>query len=72
MKTESGSIKAIMRRRGILFVGFVARMEDTRLPSCVMFRELMEGAGCVGIQENEWIGCFLDNLRALVSTLTSG
>ena len=24
----------------------------------------MGGAGCVGGQENEWMGCFLDDLRA--------
>ena len=39
-------------------------MEDRRLPKCVMFRELVGGAGCVGGQEKEWIGCFLDDLRA--------
>ena len=30
-----------------MFTGFVARTEDTRLPKCVMFGELMGGAGCV-------------------------
>ena len=39
-------------------------MEDTRLPKCVMFGELVGGAGCVGGQEKEWMGCFLDDLRA--------
>ena len=39
-------------------------MEDTRLPKCVMFGKLLGGAGCMGGQENEWIGCFLDDLRA--------
>ena len=39
-------------------------MEDTRLPKCVMFREMVGGAGCVGGQEKEWIGCFLNDLRA--------
>ena len=39
-------------------------MEDTRLPKCVMIGELMEGAGCVGGQEKEWMGCFLADLRA--------
>ena len=39
-------------------------MEDTRLPKCVIFEELVAGAGCVGGQEKEWIGCFLDDLRA--------
>ena len=39
-------------------------MEDTRLPTCVMFGELVGGAGCVGGQEKEWMGCILDDLRA--------
>ena len=47
-----------------MFAGFVARMEDTRLPMCVMFGELVGGAGCVGGQGKEWMGCFLDDLRA--------
>ena len=64
MKTGSESIEATLRRRRILFAGFVARMEDTRLPKCAMFGEMVRGAGCVGGQENEWIGCFLDDLRA--------
>ena len=37
LKTGSESIGATLRRRRILFAGFVARMEDTRLPKCVMF-----------------------------------
>ena len=66
MKTRSESIEATLRRRRILFAGFVVRMEDTRLPKCVMFQELVGGAGCVGGQEKEWMGmgCFLDDLRA--------
>ena len=47
-----------------MFAGFVARMEDTRLPKCVMFGEMVGGAGCVEGQGKEWIGCFLDDLRA--------
>ena len=39
-------------------------MEYTRLPKCVMFAEMVGGAGCVGGQEKEWMGCFLDDLRA--------
>ena len=65
MKTGSESIEAALRRRRILFAGFVACMEDTRPPKCVMFGELMGGAGCVGGgQEKEWMGCFLDDLKA--------
>ena len=64
LKTGSESIEATLRRRRILFAGFVARMKDTRLPKCVMFGEMMRGAACVGGQEKEWIGCFLDDFRA--------
>ena len=64
IKTGSESIEATLRRRRILFAGFVARMEDTRLPKCVILRELVGGAGCVGGQKKEWMGCFLDDLRA--------
>ena len=39
------------------------RTEDTRLPKCVVFVELTGGAGCVGGQKKEWMGCFLDDLR---------
>ena len=47
----SESIEATLRRRRILFAGFVARMEDTRLPKCVMFGDMVRGAVCVGRQE---------------------
>ena len=48
IKTGCESMEATLRRKRILFVGFVAitRMEDTRLPKCVMFGELVGGAGC--------------------------
>ena len=39
LKTGSESIEATLRRRRILFAGFVARMEDTRLSKCVIFGE---------------------------------
>ena len=41
VKTGSESIEAILRKKRILFAGFVARMEDTRLPKCVMFGKLV-------------------------------
>ena len=65
MKTGSESIEATLRRRRIWSAEFVARMEDTRLPRCVIFAELVVGAGCVGGQEKEWMGCLLDDFRAL-------
>ena len=47
-----------------MYVGFLARMEDTRLPKYVMFVEMVGRAGCVGGQGKEWMGRFLDDLRA--------
>ena len=64
MKTGSESIEATLRKRRILFAGFVARMEDTRLPKCVMFGELVGGAVSAEGQEKGWMGCLLDDLRA--------
>ena len=64
-KTGSKSIEATLSRRWILLAGFVARMEDTRLPKCVMFGELVGDAGCVGGgEEKNWMECVLDDLRA--------
>ena len=64
IKTESESIEAALCKRRILFAGFVARTEDSRLPKCAMLGELVGGASCVGGQEKEWMGCFLDDLEA--------
>ena len=63
IKTGSERIEATLHWRWILFAVFVVRMEDTRLPKCRMFGELLGGVGCVGDQEKEWMGCFLDDLR---------
>ena len=64
VKTGSENIEAILRRRRILSARFVARMEDTRLPKCVMVGEKVGGAGCAGGQKKECMGCLLDDLRA--------
>ena len=56
-----------MRRRRILFAGFVARMENTRLAkSCFTFGELMRAAGWMRVQGKQWIACLLDDLRTFV------
>ena len=64
IKTGSENIEATLCRRWILFAGFGARMENPRLRECEMIGELVRGTGCVGDQEKEWMGCFLDDLRA--------
>ena len=53
-----------MCRRRVLFVRYVALMEDTRMSKCVIFGELIRGASCMTGKEKEWMGCFLDDLRA--------
>ena len=63
IKTGSESIEATTLKGRVLFVEFVARMEDTGLPKCVVFRELKRGADCVGEEENEWMVCLLNDLR---------
>ena len=49
-----------MRTRRIILAGFVARLKATRLPKCVTG----EGAGYVGGQKKESMGCFLDDFRS--------
>ena len=49
----SESIEAIMSRRRILLAEFVARIEDTRPPKCLMFGELVGGVDCVRGQGKE-------------------
>ena len=72
MKTESERIETIMRMRRILFAGFVACMEDTRLSKCEMFIELVGGAGCVGGREKCGWGVSWNTSELSVSTPTSG
>ena len=60
-----------MRRRRILFVEVLARLEDTRLPKYVLFGELVAGAGCVGGLTEKLMGCLLTTPGLSVSTPTS-
>ena len=61
IKTGSEISEEIIRRRWILnFVDFVVRIDDTRLPKCAMFGELVGDAG----QKKYWMEYFLDELRA--------
>ena len=64
IKTLSASIGATLRRRRILFAGFVAHLEDIGLSECLMFGELVGGTGCEGGQEKECMGYFPVDLRA--------
>ena len=55
-KTASESIESIVRKRRILFPGFVARMGEERLPQRVMFGEFVGGRATQGgKRKTEWI-----------------
>ena len=54
-QADSESIKAIVRKRRILFAGFTAHMGEERLPQRVMFGELVGGKGYSGGQEKDWM-----------------
>ena len=72
IKTGSESIEATLRRRRILFAGFVARMEDTRLPKRVVFGEMVGGAGCAGGRKKSGRDVSWTTSELSASTPTSG
>ena len=72
MKTGSESIEATLRRRRILFAEFVARMEDTRLPKCVMFGEMVGSADYVGVRKKSGQVVSWTTSELSASTPTSG
>ena len=54
-QTDSESVEAIVRKRRILFAGFVGRMGEECLPQRVMFGEFVGGKGYSGEQEKDWM-----------------
>ena len=50
-KAAFDSVETIVRKRRILFAGFIARVGEERLPERVMFRELLEGKVYSAAQE---------------------
>ena len=72
IKTGSESIEATLRRRRILFAGFVARMEDTRLPKCVMSAELVEARAAWRARKKSGWGVSWTISEISASTPTSG
>ena len=51
LRTDSESDDTTVRRRRVLFVGFMARTVEERLPRRVMFGEMLGGKGYHGVQE---------------------
>ena len=52
-KTASESMEGIVRKRRILFAGFVGRMGEERLPQRVVFGQLVGGKGYSGGQKKD-------------------
>ena len=51
--TFEETIEVTVHKRRLYFVGFVMRMEDDRLPKCVMLGTLVTGKGYRGGQESD-------------------
>ena len=51
LRTDSESVETTVRRRGIVFAGFKARLREERLPRSVMFGKMLGGKGYSGGQE---------------------
>ena len=60
--TASESKEAIVRKRRILFAGFIARMGEERLPQRVMFGELGGGKSYQGGQDKDWLAHRKENI----------
>ena len=61
-RTDSENIEATVRRRRILFAGFVARMGEEHVPWRVMFGELVGGEGYSRGQESDWMVHLKENI----------
>ena len=64
LRTDSESAETTVRRRRILFAGFVSRMGEERLPRRVMFGEMLGGKGYSGGQEWNWMKDLEEDLKA--------
>ena len=64
LRTDSESVETTVRRRRVLFTGFVARMREERLPRKVMFGEILGGKGYSGGQEWDWMKGLEEDLTA--------
>ena len=63
LRKDFESVETTVRRRRILFAGFVARMGEERLPRMVVFRGMLGGKDYPGGQEWDWMKD-LEDLKA--------
>ena len=66
-KTGCENLETTVRKRILSFAGLVARMRNAKLPKRVMLGEPEggEGYGFVREQEQDWTGCFEQDLSML-------
>ena len=64
IKTGSGSFEATLRSRRILFAGICGALGGYKTAEVRDVQRIGGGRGLWGGQEKEWVGCFLDDLRA--------
>ena len=55
LRTHSESVETRVRRRRLLFAGFVTRMGKERMPKRAMFGEMVGDKGYSGAQEWGWM-----------------
>ena len=63
LRTDSESVETTVRRRRILFAGFVARIGEERLPRRGLFGEMFGGKGYSGGQEWDWMKDLEEELK---------
>ena len=62
-KAGFDNVEATVRKRRILFAGFMARLGSESLPKRVMFGEVGGGKGCLRRQEQDWKDCLEHDIR---------
>ena len=63
LRTKSEIVETTVRRRRLLFAGFVTRMGEERLPKRAMFGEMVGGKGYSGGQEWDWMRYLEEDLK---------
>ena len=66
VKIGCQNVETTVRKRSILFAGFVARMGNEKLPKRVMFGQVDGGKGCSGGQEQDRMDCREHDLPGIV------
>ena len=61
-KADCENVEKTVKKGRMLFAGFVARIDNERLPKRGMFGEWRGGKGYSGGHEQDWMGCLEHDL----------